>query len=97
MPLLVSFAVLGHDEISVLVHWQLWLAFVELHKGMVGVAEDADGVSLQIADVLEQQLPGVLPKDVILVLEKAVFDHLCLILAHQKLLDLVCVPHPHRL
>lgn len=64
---------------------------------MVGVAEDADGVSLQIADVLEQELPCVLPKDVILVLEQAVFDHLCLILAHQKLLDLVRVAHPHRL
>ena len=95
MPLLVRFAVLGHDEISVLIHWQLWLAFVELHKGMVGVAEDADGVSLQIADVLEQKLPSMLPEDVILVLEQAVFDHLCLILAHQKLLDLVRVPHPH--
>lgn len=97
MPLLVSFAVLGHDEISVLVYRQLWLAFVELHKGVVGVAEDTDGVSLQIADVLEQQLPSVLPKDVVLVLEQAVFDHLCLILAHQKLLDLVCIPHSHRL
>ena len=39
----------------------------------------------------------MLPKDVVFVLEKAVLDHLGLVLAHQKLLNLVCVPHAHRL
>uniref|UniRef100_A0A7S3MT62 Uncharacterized protein n=1 Tax=Favella ehrenbergii TaxID=182087 RepID=A0A7S3MT62_9SPIT len=39
----------------------------------------------------------MLPKNVILVLEEAILDHLGLILAHEELLDLVSIAHPHSL
>eukprot|EP00353_Schmidingerella_taraikaensis_P007349 CAMPEP_0185585554 /NCGR_PEP_ID=MMETSP0434-20130131/39384_1 /TAXON_ID=626734 ORGANISM="Favella taraikaensis, Strain Fe Narragansett Bay" /NCGR_SAMPLE_ID=MMETSP0434 /ASSEMBLY_ACC=CAM_ASM_000379 /LENGTH=48 /DNA_ID= /DNA_START= /DNA_END= /DNA_ORIENTATION= len=39
----------------------------------------------------------MLPKNVILVLEEAILNHLGLILAHEELLDLVSIAHPHSL
>lgn len=93
LPLLEGFVVIGCDYVAVLVDWQGWQSFVQLDKGVVSVGEDSDGVALKISDVLEEKLAGVLPEYVVVVAEKAILDHFCLVLLPQELCDLVCVAH----
>ena len=60
---------------------------------MVGVAEDADGKALQVAEVLEEELATVLPESLVVIPEEPVLDHLLFVGLPQELQDLVRVTH----
>ena len=93
MPFLVSVAVFGDDYIAVLVYWESWQCFIQLHKGMMRIREYSYSEPLDIANMLKKQLAAMLPERLIIVPQKAILDHLLLITLHQELHDLVCIAH----
>jgi len=53
VPFLVRLAILRHYQVAILIDRQLRLPFIQLHKSVMGVAEDTNGIPLHIADMLE--------------------------------------------
>lgn len=45
VPFLEGFRVLRHNDISILVDWKSWQLFVQLHKGMMCIAEHSESKS----------------------------------------------------
>ena len=93
LQLLESFIVLSSHDVSILIHRQLWKSLVQLHEGVVRIGKYSDCKSFQVSNVFKKQLSRVLPENVILVMEKTLLDHLCLVLFVQKLQNLVCIAH----
>ena len=53
MPFLVGVAVFGDYDVAVLVYWESWQCFIQLHKGMMRIREYPYSEPLDIANMLE--------------------------------------------
>ena len=60
---------------------------------MVGVAEDSDGVALEVGDVFDLEVLVDFPKGRVVVFEETFVDHFLLIFLAQIAKDLVGVAH----